>query len=61
MKEYGSAILLGLLSGLVLYSVIGWMFTKQSPVGRKYLIQVVFFLVILILSLILIIPGGILQ
>lgn len=62
MKEKFSAILLGLMAGLIVYSFIGWMFTKKSSAGRRYIIQLVLFLLIFgLLIFILLYPGGCLQ
>ncbi|MCM8829487.1 MAG: hypothetical protein NC824_00585 [Candidatus Omnitrophica bacterium] len=62
MKEKFFAILLGLVSGLIVYSFIGWMFTKNSSVGKRYIIQLILFLIVLglLITLLLITTRGLL-
>jgi|GEM_PF-1277813 len=53
MKENVFAILIGAFSGLVVYSLIAWLFTRKTPVAVKYIVRFFLFLILLIVIIIL--------
>ena len=54
MKENAFAILIGAFSGLVVYSLIAWLFTRKISVAVKYIVRFFLFLILLIVIIILV-------
>jgi len=53
MKENAFAILIGTFSGLVVYSLIAWLFTRKTPVAVKYIVRFFLFLIALVVMILL--------
>jgi len=53
MKENVFAILIGAFSGLVVYSLIAWLFTRKTPVAVKYIVRFFLFLIALVVMILL--------
>jgi len=54
MKENLYAVFSGLFAGLVVYSLIGWFFSRKTPLAVKYIVRFFLFLILLIVIIILV-------
>ncbi|MCM8820952.1 MAG: hypothetical protein NC932_03275 [Candidatus Omnitrophica bacterium] len=50
MKENLFAVISGIIAGLVVYSFIGWVFTRKTSIAIRYII--IFFLSLILLVLV---------
>jgi len=50
MKIRIFSILIGLFTGLSVYSLIGYFYTRKIPVGQKYKIKLIFFSLVFIIT-----------
>jgi len=53
MKIKIFSILIGSFLGLIVYSFIGYIFTKKIPIGKKYKFKLFLFLLLFILILLI--------
>ncbi|MFN4226825.1 MAG: hypothetical protein ACK4F0_01620 [Candidatus Ratteibacteria bacterium] len=51
IKLFG--VLLGFFLGFSVYCLVGYMFTKKMPIGKKYKLEFFIFFILFILTLIL--------
>lgn len=47
------SVLFGILTGLTVYSFVGYMFTKKMPIGKKYKIKMILFGTLFVVSIFL--------